>query len=65
MDLYFAGIIADAITLLNFLGVSILYNVFLKKLRNIKALRAEFICEQSFNCKLVCHDLSALAAAGL
>ncbi len=43
----------DAITLLNYLSLSILYNVLLKTLRNIKNSSAAFIKEQVSNSKLV------------
>lgn len=51
MYLYSAG--ADAITLLNHLGLSVSYNSLLRKLRDIKAHSAAFIKKQATNCKLV------------
>lgn len=51
--LYLAGAKVDAITLLNHLGFSILYNVLLRKLEDIKASSTAFIKEQVSNCKLV------------
>lgn len=43
MYLYSARVKVNAITLLNHLGLSILYNSFLRKLRDIKAYNAVFI----------------------
>lgn len=51
--LYSAGAKVDAITLLNYLGLSVLYNVLLKRLRNIMSSSAAFIKQQATNCKLV------------
>lgn len=51
MYLYSAG--ADAITLLNHLGLSVPYNSLLRKLRDIKAHSAAFIKKQATNCKFV------------
>ena len=51
--LYSAGAKVDAITFLNHLGLSVSYNVLLKKLRNITSSSAAFIKEQASNCKLV------------
>ncbi len=53
MYIYSAGAKVDAITLLNRLGFSVLYNVLLKKLRCITTSSAAFIKEQASNCKLV------------
>ena len=53
MYLYSAGAKIDAITLLNHLGLSVLYNSLLKKLRDIKAYSTAFIKPQAINCKLV------------
>lgn len=43
----------DAITLLNHLGLSVSYNVLLKRLRSIMSSSAAFIKQQATNCKLV------------
>lgn len=51
--LYLAGVKVDAITLLNCLGLSILYYVLLKRLRSIILARATFIKQQVTHCKLV------------
>ena len=51
--LYFVGAKVDAITLLNYLGLMISYNVLLKKLRNITSSSAAYIKEQASNCRLV------------
>ena len=53
MYLYSASARVDAITLLNYFGLSVLYSVLLQTLRDIKASSAAFIKEQVFNCKLV------------
>ena len=53
MYLYSASAKVDAITLLNHLGLSVSYNVLLRKLRDIKASSTAFIKEQAFNCNLV------------
>ena len=53
MYLYSVGAKVDAITLFNHLGLSVLFNVLLRKLRDIKASSAAFIKEQASNCKLV------------
>ena len=53
MYLYSAGARVDAITLLNHLGLSVSYNVLLRKLRSITTSSATFIKEQAFNNKLV------------
>lgn len=53
MYLYSAGIKIDIKILLNHLSFSVLYNVFLRKLRDIKAFSAAIIKEQAFNCKLI------------
>lgn len=51
--IYFAGTKVDATTLLNCLGLSVLYNVFLRKLRGTTTSSASFIKDQASNCKLV------------
>lgn len=51
--LYFAGARVDAITLFNYLGISILYNMLLKKLRSIIASSSTFIKAQASNCNLI------------
>ena len=51
--LYFAKAKVDTIIFFNHLGLSILYNVLLKKQKNITSLSAAFIKEQNSNCKLV------------
>ena len=51
--LYSAGAKVDAITLLNHLGLSVSYNVLLKRLRSIMSSSAAFIKQQATNCKLV------------
>ena len=43
----------DAITLLNHLGLSVSYNVLLKRLRNIILSSTAFIKQQAANCKLI------------
>lgn len=53
MYMYSAGAKVDAITLFNRLGLSVLYNVLLRKLRGIATSSAAFINEQASNCKLV------------
>lgn len=53
MYLYSASTLIDIITLLNYLDLFILYNVFLRTLRNIKASNTAFIKEQAINSKLV------------
>lgn len=53
MYLYLARAKVDAITLLNHLGLSVLYNSLLQKLRDIKAPNAAFIKQQATNYKLV------------
>lgn len=53
MYIYSTGAKVDTITLLNRLGLSVLYNVLLKKLRGITSLSLAFIKEQIFHCKLV------------
>lgn len=53
MYLYSASALIDIITLLNYLDLFILYNVFLRTLRNIKASNTAFIKEQAINSKLV------------
>lgn len=53
MYLYSAGAQVNPITLLNHLGLSVLYNVFLSKLRSITISSATFIKEQAFNNKLL------------
>lgn len=51
--LYSVDAQVNVITLLNHLGLSISYNVFLRMLRNIKVSSAAFIKEQAFNFKLL------------
>ena len=51
--LYSAKAKVDIITLLNYLGFSVLYKVLLKRLRNIMLFRTAFIKQQTINCKLV------------
>lgn len=51
--LYSAEAKVDAITLLNHLGLSVSYNILLKRLRNIMLSSATFIKQQATNCKLV------------
>lgn len=51
--LYSAGAKVDAITLLNHLGLSVSYNLLLRKLRDIKAHSTAFIKKQASNCRLV------------
>lgn len=53
MYLYSAGANIDAITLLNYLGLSVLYNLLLRKMRDIKAHSTAFIKQQATNCKLI------------
>lgn len=53
MYLYSAGARVDAITLLNHLGISVLYNVLLRKLRSITASSSAFIKAQASNRKLI------------
>lgn len=53
MYLYSAGARIDAITLLNYLGISVSYSVFMRKLRNITTSSAAFIKEQASNNRLV------------
>lgn len=53
MYLYSTGARVDAITLLNHLGISVLYNVLLRKLRRITVSSSAFIQAQAFNRKLV------------
>ena len=51
--LYLAGARIDAITLLNHLGLSVLHNVLLRKLREITRSSAAWIKAQASNCRLV------------
>ena len=51
--LYFVSTKVDAITLFNHLGLSILYNMLLKKLRNITSSNIVYIKEQASNSRLV------------
>lgn len=51
--LYSIGTKVDTITLLNHLGFYVLYNLLLRKLRDIKAHSTVFIKQQVTNCKLV------------
>lgn len=53
MYLYSARARVDAITFLNHLGLSVLYNILLRKLRSITTFNAAFIKKQAFNNKLV------------
>lgn len=53
MYLYLAGAKVDTITLFNYLGLFVLYNLLLRKLRDIKANSAAFIKKQASNYKLV------------
>lgn len=48
--LYSASAKVDTITLLNHLGLSVLYNLLLQKLRDIKANSMVFIKKQAGNC---------------
>lgn len=50
---YLAKAKIDAITLLNYLGLSILYNMLLKKLKSITLANTTFIKQQAINCKLI------------
>lgn len=50
---YLTGVKVNAITLLNYLGLLVLYNVFLKRLRSIMSSSAAFIKQQATNYKLV------------
>lgn len=43
----------DAITLLSHLGLPVMYNLLLRKLRDIKTHSAIFIKQQATSCKLV------------
>lgn len=51
--LYSAGARVDAITLLNHLGLLVLYHVLLKRLRGISLSNKDWIKKQSLNRKLV------------
>lgn len=53
MYMYSAGAKVDAITFLNRLGLSVSYNVLLRKLKGIISSSAAFIKEQASNYKLV------------
>ena len=53
MYLYLADAWVHPITLFNHFGLSILYKVFLRKLKDIKTLSTTFIKEQTSNYKLV------------
>ena len=53
MYLYSAGAQIDAITLLNHLGISVSYNVLMRKLTNITTFSVAFIKEQASNNRLV------------
>lgn len=55
MYLYLAVAKVNAITLLNHLRLSILYNLLMQKLRDIKAYSTAFIKKQAGNCKLVSY----------
>lgn len=50
---YSASTKVNTITLLNHLRLFVSYNLFLRKLRNIKAYNTAFIKKQASNCKLV------------
>lgn len=51
--LYFASVKNDTITLLNYLGLSILYNVLQKKLKAVTSLGMTWIKQQNTNRRLV------------
>lgn len=51
--LYFAGAMVDAITFLNYLGISVLYNVLLRKLKSITVSNSAFIKALVSNHKLI------------
>lgn len=51
--LYLAGIQIDTITLFNYLGISVLYSVLIKKLRNITMSSVAFIKKQASNNRLI------------
>lgn len=51
--IYSVGAKVDIITLFNYLGLFISYNMLLRKLRDITSLNANFIKEQATNYKLV------------
>lgn len=51
--LYLARAKVDTIILLNYLRISVSYDVLLKKLRSIMSSNATFIKQQSTNCKLI------------
>lgn len=53
MYLYLAGARVDVITLLNYLKLLVLYNISLRKLRNITISSTAFIKKQVSNNKLV------------
>lgn len=50
---YLASTKVNTITLLNHLRLFVSYNLFLRKLRNIKVYNTAFIKKQASNCKLV------------
>lgn len=51
--IYSAGIKVDVITLLNHLGLSVLYNVLQKELWDIISSSKQWVKQQSINCQLV------------
>lgn len=51
--LYSASTKVNTITLLNYIRLFMSYNLFLRKLRDIKAYSTAFIKKQASNCKLV------------
>ena len=53
MYFYLAGAKVNTITLLNYLGLFTLYNLLLRKQRDIKAHSAAFIKQQATNCKFI------------
>lgn len=53
MYMYSAGARVDAITLLNYLGISVLYNILIRKLRNITTSSIAFIKEQTSNNRFI------------
>lgn len=53
MYFYSASAWVDAIILLNHLGFSVLYNGYLRTLRNIKASSVVFMKEQTSDYKLI------------
>lgn len=53
MYIYSVGTKVDTITFLNWLSLSVLYNVLLKKLQSITISSTIFIKKQAYNCKLI------------